>query len=519
MLISPAMLALLPLLLPALAAASPKVSVDLYVMSLCPFGVKAENTLIPAVRSLEGAAELRLHFIARERPGADGQAAFSSLHGEPEVQEDLRQVCARELRPDRYLDYILERNKDYKSEDWRTPARAAGLDPAKLDACAFGAQGRALLRKDLEANAARAAAGSPTIDIDGKPYEGQRGTGAFTLALCEAMRAQGARLPKACAAAPALAAAEKSAAPEGGCGDGGPSGGAAAFDIRVVVESGCPHCEPTLATNLKRLHPGAALRLVGHDSDEGKELIARHAATTLPLYVLGRGVEQDPSFSRLLPVAYYRSGDDYLIKTGPTNYYPSVQLARKAGHRHLDVFVEPLSDVSIRGERELAAFLVENVARLKDLTFSFHFLVKEAIPDAGARREDGKASLAELGSAPGKLWSRHGPAEVEESLRQACLFQHAGIGTFFTYLACRNEDPHDARRWDKCAAPSERVKACIGGKEGSELLRRDARLARELGIDREPVLLWRDRYGPYGFNEVDWKAILLAPRAGAGDAR
>ncbi|MBI4422780.1 MAG: hypothetical protein HY554_03585 [Elusimicrobia bacterium] len=169
------------------AAESGKISVDLYVMSLCPFGVQAENGIFPAAKALRERVDLQLHFIGQEGPGADGKPAFTALHGEPEVRENIRQVCAMELFADRYMDYILERNKSYKGIDWRTPAKAAGIDANKLEACFKGSQGEALYRKNLEAARKRGADASPTIDIDGQPYTRARSQGWVTVALCEAM--------------------------------------------------------------------------------------------------------------------------------------------------------------------------------------------------------------------------------------------------------------------------------------------------------------------------------------------
>ena len=50
------------------------------------------------------------------------------------------------------------------------------------------------------------------------------------------------------------------------------------------------------------------------------------------------------------------------------------------------------------------------------------------------------------------------------------------------------------------------------GGEGRGLLRQDARLARELGINESVAILWENRYGPFGWHEVDWKALLEEAR-------
>ena len=290
----------------------------------------------------------------------------------------------------------------------------------------------------------------------------------------------------------------------------------------MVTEKSCALCKPTLLDNLPLLHPGANIQVLDAASKEGRELIALHGAKTLPLYVLDAKVENDASFARLLPVAYYKSQGGYLIRHGPTNFSPAVQLDRKRRPRHLDLFVESFDGPSVQAEGDFVKFLLDNEKNIKDLTFSVHFVTQESIAAKGAAPSAPagavrSASLAELGGAPGSPLSPRGELEIQEDLRQLCLFQRSPIGTFLTYLGCRNRNLNDSQGWKACLPPEADIKACVEGKEGLDLLRQDARLARELDITRAPVFLWENRYGPFGFNEVDWRSLLLG-REVKGDA-
>jgi hypothetical protein len=250
------------------------------------------------------------------------------------------------------------------------------------------------------------------------------------------------------------------------------------------------------------------------NSAEGKELIKVHDARTLPLYVLDSKVEGDPNFTRLLPVAYYKSKDSYLIRQGPTNFFPSVQLDRRRVPRRLDVFLESLSPASAQAEQDLIRFLTQEAKNLKDLTISFHYLVSKSIaddaktaPKAGAAAR--VATLAEMPSDDAAtLTSPRGNAEVEENIRQLCLFQYHSIGPLFAYLNCRNQNLADLSQVQRCLTPGKEHLRCIETQEGMNLLRADARLASELELTRAPVFLWENRYGPFGFNETDWRSIL-----------
>lgn len=493
-------------------------------MSLCPYGVQAGNGIIPAVRSLAGFVELNLNFIGGQIPNPLGMPSFTALGGEPETAENIRQVCALKLAEKKAMEYILERNKAVKSPDWKGAAAAAGLAPeliAKIEECSTGPQGAAWYSKSIEMSQARAANSSPTIDIAGKPYTGGRSMPAITRALCDALKPifpEGTPLPEACTDPLILAAsANEPAAANADCAAGGQKAGAGpvTFNITVATEENCKICAPTLLGNLALLHSKATIRTVDAGSKEGRELIKLHGAKTLPLYVLESKVEKDTDFPRLLPVAYYKSGDSYLIRHGPHNFFPTVWLERARRPRHLDVFLEGLSGPSTLAQQDLIRFMLAESKALGSLTISLHFVTREetvpakvavhSAPDAAPRT----ASISELDGAPGELFSPRGEAEIAEDTRQICLFQHAPLGAYIRYLECLSSVP-DAESVPKCVPSGfEDVKSCIAGKEGQDLLRKDARLAVALNITSPPVFLWENRYGPFDWNKTDWRALLL----------
>src|SRR5271157_5006529 len=64
------------------------VTLQLFVMSHCPYGVQQEGVVQDIIKKFNGQVNLSLHFIATD----NGDGTFSSLHGSTEVSEDLRQV-------------------------------------------------------------------------------------------------------------------------------------------------------------------------------------------------------------------------------------------------------------------------------------------------------------------------------------------------------------------------------------------------------------------------------------------
>lgn len=179
-----------------------KVEVDLYVMSQCPFGIKAQNKIIPLVKKYKDFVNLNIRFIAtdvqgtlhptkdtekkkvevpkKEEPksGAPGceadfdldpNAKFQSLHGKSEVDENMIQMLVGEYYPDKFLDFILERNKNiYK--DWKIVAKQFGLDIKKIETAFNDGTADQLFRENIKFGNDLNISASPTIRINGMPF-------------------------------------------------------------------------------------------------------------------------------------------------------------------------------------------------------------------------------------------------------------------------------------------------------------------------------------------------------------
>lgn len=150
-------------------------TLEVFVMSECPYGTAAENSLLEAVKdkTLPPGLKLEFHFIGdakkAENPAPGASAwAFSSLHGEPEWRENARQLFISRRFPDKFFAYLLERNRDVKSPDWEKAAKAAGLDAEALKAGA--AEGEAMLAEDFAASTALGISSSPSFILNGREF-------------------------------------------------------------------------------------------------------------------------------------------------------------------------------------------------------------------------------------------------------------------------------------------------------------------------------------------------------------
>lgn len=133
-------------------------TLDLWVMSQCPYGVKAEKAYQAAVNQKLANPNMKvnLRYIVSQDPKTK---ALRSLHGEEELQEDIRQLAIQKTWPEMFWKYLEARNVDLKA-DWKTVATTAGLNPTEVEAKM--PVGKKLLAQDIKEGAALKVSGSPT---------------------------------------------------------------------------------------------------------------------------------------------------------------------------------------------------------------------------------------------------------------------------------------------------------------------------------------------------------------------
>ena len=106
-------------------------TLELFVMSLCPFGRAAASQVIRLLRSdsITYKPELEIHYIFYRDETSEGEVFFTALHGEPEIAENLVQIVIRDSFSEFFHDYLLERyspNGDTLS--WDTVASRIGME-------------------------------------------------------------------------------------------------------------------------------------------------------------------------------------------------------------------------------------------------------------------------------------------------------------------------------------------------------------------------------------------------------
>jgi hypothetical protein len=193
------------------APKSNKPNVDLYVMSFCPYGNQAEDTLKSVYILLKDKVSFNFHFIVT----VDG-STITSLHGQKEVDQDEREACVlKNYGNGRWLDFATYVNGKCGSDGtcWEAGARSLGIDTAKISAC-VASEGAALMKQNADASTAANASGSPTLVINGQTTQAvyQYGNAeAYKQAICSAFNTAPAECSK-------TLSSDASTAPGGSCG-------------------------------------------------------------------------------------------------------------------------------------------------------------------------------------------------------------------------------------------------------------------------------------------------------------
>ncbi len=156
---------------------------DFFMMSGCPF----------ALRALPSVDRLLAHF-SRNRQAVDFHLQFigdiedgelRSMHGEEEVAEDIRMLCAERLYGKKYkfMEYVLCRAEDPDSGEWEACV-PKGMSAAKIRGC-VGKEGPEMLKRSFELAENLGVRGSPTWILNNRlPMEG-RTLSAMHEAYCE----------------------------------------------------------------------------------------------------------------------------------------------------------------------------------------------------------------------------------------------------------------------------------------------------------------------------------------------
>ncbi|MCX7905542.1 MAG: hypothetical protein N2446_02435 [Elusimicrobiales bacterium] len=139
---------------------------EIFIMSQCPFGVKAVESIINYVEGGKiNSNEISIHYIG-DVYEKNGDYIFNSLHGDEEWKENMRQIVIAKYYPDKFLSYLKKRSKNYTSSDWQTVAKDVGIDVDNLSK-KIESDGKKLLADDFKYTSLLKINVSPTFIVEG----------------------------------------------------------------------------------------------------------------------------------------------------------------------------------------------------------------------------------------------------------------------------------------------------------------------------------------------------------------
>jgi len=168
-----------------------KGKLQLFMMSQCPYA----NRVLAAVDDVLGrfGKKRRLIDFSLEFIGNNEGGELTSMHGQGEVDEDLRMICAQQHYAKDYLfmDYVLCRseaffvNRHVEEQDAWKECATGGVDARVIEKCSEGAEGRRLLAASFALAEHLRATGSPTWLLNNKHDMAGREADAIHDAFCE----------------------------------------------------------------------------------------------------------------------------------------------------------------------------------------------------------------------------------------------------------------------------------------------------------------------------------------------
>lgn len=134
---------------------------DVYVVSRCPFGLQIQRAIAEAVKTVPSLAD---HINVKYIGSASGNS-ITSMHGDAEAKENLRQICIRQEQKDKYWPYVTCQMKSADAAD--KCLTTVGVDTAKLNACVSDtSRGVAYAKDDFALGTKFNVQGSPTLLVN-----------------------------------------------------------------------------------------------------------------------------------------------------------------------------------------------------------------------------------------------------------------------------------------------------------------------------------------------------------------
>ncbi|MBU2540090.1 hypothetical protein KJ786_02940 [Patescibacteria group bacterium] len=139
-----------------------KALLEAFVVSKCPFGLQMQRVLAEVVKNIPSLVEnIKVEYL-----GSISGEKITSMHGDAEAQENLRQICIREEEGSKYWNYI---SCHIKKGDMESCLVSAKINTSGLNACMTdSSRGLKYAQVDFDLQKKYGANGSPTMFLNGE---------------------------------------------------------------------------------------------------------------------------------------------------------------------------------------------------------------------------------------------------------------------------------------------------------------------------------------------------------------
>jgi len=465
-----------------------KVKLDLYVMSYCPYGTRAEEVIFQLLDKFRGKVDLNIYYIVSRKDDK-----FTSLHGNKELEEDLRQVCVKRLKPERLYDYILCVNAVKENEEgWKECAEKTDINPQDLNECISSGEAKRELAVHYNRKMRLRVEGSPTLYVNNRRFRrGFSNEMVIAKEICD-------QLPNSdqlliCQDLPECFS-DGDCWKEGyigKCEEGGTRRGRCVYEkdeeftFSVLTSSkGLMTNEADIINSTKSIFPGMKLKIIELNSEEGQRFKEKYKINKLPAYHFETNVQNARNFTNVKS-SFIKVTDGYLIS--PEAVGASLDLTRERIPGQILFFFASLS-------QQANDIVVEIINRIKEkpgtYNIEFHYLV--------AKDEEGN------------FVSRRGISEIEENIRQLVVKKHFPE-KYYDYIVERAKEVGSSYWEDAALAvgldPAS-IKKLARSKEGESLLEAEYELVKELQIGGEFVFFVNNQEVIYLRNRGELERLL-----------
>ncbi len=464
---------------------APKLTLDFYFMSRCPYGRPAALAVLKAAEALGDRAELNLWFILDEREGK-----LVSLHGEEEVEDDRRMLAIWLQDRSKLADYIAESGKE--GFDFASWLARAGLDPWKVKAALECGEVDAELKRHALRCKLLSVNASPTLLVSNAPYDGPFEVKRILYAACRLLSGRDG-IP-ACKGLPEcyedgdcftpgwVTVCEKAGTSEAHCRK--------IKDVEFTVTAlrargALSDPFDAAVRGMRQLMPGMKVREVAADSPEGQALAAKAGVKWLPAFFFPSEAAKAYRFKMVsASLERLKSGG---WKARPEAVNANYRLDREARPGRVELFVSPLS-------REAARFLAKTAS----------------LQGCNVRLPKIRYVLFKGGN--GRLEAHRGLAEVEEAARMQAAFM-LDEKKAWRYVSARLKRLGSSY-WDDAAReagfePAELKELALSEKV-ERALEADAAVVEDFSFGGEAFLLFENRELVVPMDETDLEVLLWA---------